>query len=355
MSDETEQADEPVAEQVDEPTADDKSEQVPEAEDKLLSEDEVGALLDGMESGQVEICSAQGPKYAVVSKFNVPQRSRLQSKRLPNLDKILERFAERLRVHTAQTLKRAVNISHREAAEMQFEAVRECRIEPIFAVEFSAAPLQGRGALLIEPELIGHILEGYFGGVAGASVIGKTSGFTYGEQRVASNFANVALGILSDLWQSLGEISPQITKLESSAHLLDIADDAAKVVLSGFDFSFPELDTACHLILPCDMLAAQMPYFRGNDRDEDAQRDRYWGETIRAGLHDIAIGLSATVGDTTMSLGELICLKPGDVVTIDNPQNAIIRAQGVPLVQARFGVHAGKNAVEAVAWLEDGQ
>lgn len=320
---------------------------------QVLSNDEVDALLGGVESGGVEICTSTGPQFAVVEKFNVPQRSRILRSRLPNLDKHFERIAERLRAQTQQTLNWSVEVTSRDAAELTYESIAERRIEPMVAVQFSAAPLPGHGALLIEAELVNQIVEGYFGGSGRASAVEYSSGFTYGEMRVAGNFCELVLEALKDVWQSVQEIEPVITRMEQSVHLLDIADDADFVVRCGFDFSFAEQDTAMHLLLPSEMIAESLPYLKGIDREENPAKDLQWREFIQDGLKDIDVNITATVGDRTMTLGDLICLQPGDVISIENPRAATLRARGVPLLAAHFGVLAGRNAIEARTWLND--
>lgn len=325
----------------------------PATDDKVLSDDEVNALLGEVASGEVEICTSTGPQFAVVEKFNVPQRSRILRNRLPNLDISFERLAERLRAQTQRTLKWSVEVTSRDAAEMNYEAIKERRIEPVVAVQFSAAPLPGHGAILIEWELINQIVEGYFGGTPGESAIEYSSGFTYGEMRVASNFCELVLAALKDVWQPMQIIEPVITKMEQSAHLLDFAADNDSVVRCGFDFCFAEKDTAMHVLLPSEMIAAFLPYLKGIDREEDASKDLLWSKSIRDNLKDIDVNVAATVGDVTMTLGDLICLLPGDVISIANPRAATLSACGVPLVAAHFGVLAGRNAVEAKSWLND--
>ena len=41
--------------------------------ENVLTDDEVDALLDGVESGEVEVQSAQGPRYASVTPFELPR------------------------------------------------------------------------------------------------------------------------------------------------------------------------------------------------------------------------------------------------------------------------------------------
>ncbi len=318
--------------------------------DQVLSEDEVGALLEGVESGEVEVHSASGPHLASVKPFELPSRSRLASKRYPRLEQLNERLAECLVYRLEHALQCSVGSSFRETVSMSLESLPERTQHPIVAVQFSAAPLKGDGAVLLEAELVSQLVERYFGSETdGAGT--KDGRFTPGEIRVGETFCRLILDTLKGVWQPLLALEPTLVKTESGLALLDIAADSAMVLKSSFDFSFAERDSAVHLILPHTMLEEHLQYFKGVDRTVDPARDQAWSEAIKATLTDIGVGLTATVGNVEMSLRELVRLAPGDVIPIDDPKIATIQAQGVPLIRARFGVHAGRNAVEAKRWL----
>ena len=53
-----------------------------------------------------------------------------------------------------------------------------------------------------------------------------------------------------------------------------------------------------------------------------------------------------------MTLGAIADLKPGDVISISNPQKSTLYARHVPILEGRFGVHDGRHAIEATQWLE---
>ena len=77
---------------------------------------------------------------------------------------------------------------------------------------------------------------------------------------------------------------------------------------------------------------------------------------IRGGLgYFVVVQLTTNVGQSELTLGELINLMPGDVIEIDNPQKATVLAQCVPLIAGRLGVHQGRNAVETIEWLDPQQ
>ena len=73
------------------------------------------------------------------------------------------------------------------------------------------------------------------------------------------------------------------------------------------------------------------------------------------GLADVAVNLSTNVGYADMTLRDLISLEPGDIIDINNPSVATILVQDVALLEGRFGVHAGQNAVETTRWLHPDQ
>lgn len=318
--------------------------------DQVLSDEEVGALLEGVESGEVEVHSASGPHLASVRPFELPSRSRLASKRYPRLEQLNDRLAERLADRAEQVLQCPLGVSCRETLSTSLESMPERNRQPVIAVQFSASPLQGDGAVLLEAELVAQLVERYFGGSADGG--GEKAGrFTPGEIRVSETFCRLILATLKDVWQPLKAIDPVPVRTESALALLDIAADSAMVLKSSFDVSFADQDSAIHLILPHVMLAPHLDYLKGVDRTADPAKDQVWSETIRTALSDIGVGLTVTVGSVEMTLRELVRLEPGDVISIDDPKTATIQAQGVPLMQARFGVHAGCNAVEARRWL----
>ena len=65
--------------------------------DKVLTDEEKDALLEGVATGEVEVQSSTGPAYAEVQPFEIPARSRLES-----LSKDLGEKARTLRTRAKQ-------------------------------------------------------------------------------------------------------------------------------------------------------------------------------------------------------------------------------------------------------------
>lgn len=318
---------------------------------EVLTNDEVDALLDGVESGEVEVQSADGPHYASVAPFEIPQRSRIVSRSFPKLELLNDRFAEQLKKRTGQLLQSELGVSCGETASSSFGEICAQHPDGQVAVEFVAPPLVGRGAIVLGAELVHHLVELFFGGGASEPGEPRIGGFTVGELRVIRTYSTVVLDVLKTLWEPIQEINPELHKTELNVSLLDIAEEPDQVIKSTFNFLVDEHDGALYLLLPAAMVERILPMFKGTERKEDPAQDERWANTIREVLAEINVTLSSDVGHARMTLGELICLEPGDVIGIDSPRTARINAHSVPLLEGRFGVHGGRNAVEASKWL----
>ena len=319
--------------------------------ENVLTDDEVAALLDGVRSGEVEVQSAQGPRYASVKPFEIPRRSRLASKSFPTLELLNQKFAEQLRKRTQQLFNCELGVNCSETVNSLFGDICRQHDDILVAVEFAAPPLTGRGAIVFGAELVQQLVELFFGGAGSKPKAPGRAVFTLGELRVTHAFSNIVLAILKEMWEPIQTIDPEQLKSESSVSLLDIADETDPVIKNTFDFSFEEHDGALHLLLPKAMVETLLPLFKGADRKHSPGQDKLWADAIHTGLTDVSVNLSSHVGHTSMTLGELIRLEPGDVIKIDSPRIATICAQNIPLLEGRFGVHGGCNAVEATKWL----
>jgi flagellar motor switch protein FliM len=125
-----------------------------------------------------------------------------------------------------------------------------------------------------------------------------------------------------------------------------------ETVATRFEVGFAEGKESFSLVWPLEMGASLIPVFDGRKRERDPATDTRWQKAIRARLPDAVMSLTATVGHAEKQLGELTGLKPGDVIGIDNPRAAWLEAGNRAVLGSRFGVHAGRNAIEITGWME---
>ena len=79
---------------------------------------------------------------------------------------------------------------------------------------------------------------------------------------------------------------------------------------------------------------------------DSGEGDNRWGEMLRQQLRDVQMGVSSVLAETQISLGDLMRLKPGDVVPIDLPKAIDVLVEDLPVFKGQFGISEGNKAVK---------
>jgi flagellar motor switch protein FliM len=326
--------------------------------EQVLTEDEKSALLDGVASGAVRVQAGGAEKYATVRPFDIDARSRIVTNSYPRLRSINQRFADRLSKQAEGLLQCELTIRPVAAGPRSFgEFVRQFP-GPSVAAVFAAPPLTGSGVVVLHPEVVGHLVEAFFGGPGARTGHPESTTFSTGELSISNLFCNLVLATLQDAWQPLVGFAPARTRTETSLDHVELGGDSDAVIDTAFELclSGTEGDQRgqFHVVWPRDMVAPLLPAFDGRKRERDPVRDAAWEKAIRRGLAETPVNVTTRVGQVSVALARVVALAPGDVIPIGIPRVATVLANNVPLLSGRFGIFDGRNAVEAGEWLPSG-
>ena len=320
--------------------------------DKVLTDDEKSALIEGVKAGEVEVWSSRGPAMASVTEFTIPQRAHIVKNSFPRLRILNQQIAERLGRDAEQLLQSDVHVT---AADLAVQTVgRVCeRLHGLSAaIVFEAAPLKGRALIALEADLVRVLVDAFFGGLGTGVTTGSGNTFTAGEISIANLFSTIVLSAITDTWAPLQEIQADRTGTEVSIDLVDIGAESDPVISTEFEFTLGDKQCAFFVVWPQEMVQPLLPVFDGQKGDRDMAEDARWSQIIRRKVADSVINLTSNVGHAQMTLGDLVNLNPGDIIDIDSPQEATILAKDVQLIRGRLGIHHGRNAVETIDWID---
>jgi len=320
--------------------------------DKILTDDEKDALLDGMASGEIEVQSHGGTRYAEVKPFEIGARSRIITNSYPRLQQLNLQLAGRLRKLTEQLINAETSISPGAIDTCTFGEFCERAPDFSLVVEFSAKPLTGSALVYMESAVVGYIVESFYGGSGDESSRAETDPFTPGEKSVASLFASDLLQTLSEVWESIIKLEPEKISLKDSSHIIDCIDSGDTVISTAFTVRLADQDRAFHIVWPLSMIASLVPVFDGQKRERDAVEDARWQHALRSRVPESIVNISSRVGRTRLTLREVASLTPGQIINIDDPRDGVVFVDQVPVLKGRFGVHDGRYAIEATDWLD---
>jgi len=323
--------------------------------DKVLTDDEKNALLEGVQSGEVEVQSSAGPIYASVVPFEIGPRARITKDSYPRLQLLTQQVADKLSRRAEQLLQCDVAITPGEIRVRSFSEYCVLCEDPSVVVIFSAEPLIGNALIVMESAMVRQLVDAFFGGVDNEGETALQNTFTPGELSVSNLFANVVLSTSKEVWSSLIDISPDRLNTEINLDLVDMIAETDPVVGTEFFMSFCDKQCVFRILWPYEMVEPLVPAFDGQKKDRDAAEDARWENAICKRIADSVVQLTTNVGHSQMTLGDLINLNPGDVIEIDSPEDATVLAKQVPLLHGKLGVHQGRNAVETIEWLDQQQ
>ncbi|HLT90953.1 MAG TPA: FliM/FliN family flagellar motor switch protein [Woeseiaceae bacterium] len=316
----------------------------------ILTEDEKHALLEGVSSGAVEVHGGTVPRHASVRRYDIAARSRIVTHGYPRLAVLNAKLAERLAADLAAGFKCELEVRATGLEAETWEACRQRLAAPAVHFPFRAAPLDGTALVVLEAAVVRQLVDAFFGYTGTTAYQGGAS-FTRGERSVAARGADAILAGLREVWEPVVALSPERVPSDAPLELLDIADDGDPVLACDFELAAGDARGAFHVVWPRAMVASLLPAFEGRQRARDAAADARWQEALRRRLQDVPVRVCTVVGEMPHPVGLLAGLEAGAVLPIANPESATVLAGGVPVVKGRFGVIAGKNAVEATGWL----
>ena len=123
------------------------------AEADILSQDEIDALLNGVDEGDVETEQGVGDPDKAVS-YDLTTQERIVRGRLPTLEMLNERFARSLRIRLVSMLRRSVEISIEGVEMSKFSDYIHTLFVPTSMTLMHVRPLKGLGMFMMESRLV---------------------------------------------------------------------------------------------------------------------------------------------------------------------------------------------------------
>lgn len=320
--------------------------------DPILTDEEKGALLEGMSSGQIEVHSNKGPAYAEVSPFEIGPRSRLRTNSYPRLQSLNRQLAGRLSKQVELLLNVDSRVTFISTRTLSYSAAGENNEGLSLILEFLPKPLEGAALMTLGASTVGDLVETFYGGHSNDPANHQAEFFTPGEVSVAALFGEAVLSVIAEVWAPMAKFEPVLAGTHLSTGVIDSIDGGDTVISCEFSLEFGDKQQDFQILWPVTTVASLLPVFDGQKRDRDAAADARWERSLRATVTDSIVRVSSDVGHTRMALRDVADLVPGDVISIGNPREGTVSARDVPVLAGRFGVQDGHYAVEAINWLD---
>lgn len=311
----------------------------------FLSQDEVDALLKGVsgESDEPETAAEDG---SGVHNYNLGTQERIVRGRMPTLELINERFARYLRIGLFNYMHRTTDISVSPIRVQKYSEFIRNLVVPTNLNLVAAKPLRGTSLFVLDPNLVFLVVDNMFGGDGRFHTRVEGRDFTATEQRIIQGLLRVIFTEYSRSWKPVYEMSFDYIRSEMNSQFANIATPSEIVVSTTFSLEFGGTAADMHICFPYSMLEPIRDLLYSTMQSDQLSSDQRWIVMLRKQLKDAEVEIAAQLATTTITLGQVLKLKVGDILPITIPDTLIASVDDIPLMECRYGQQGGQFALK---------
>ena len=311
----------------------------------VLSEEEIDALLTGVDSGDVD--TDEESLDEEVRGYDLTSQDKVVRGRLPTLEMIGEKFARQFRVDLQQLLRYTIDVGAGGVQVLKFSEYVQTLFVPTSLTLAKISPFMGASLIVMDAKLVYRLVDRLFGG-QGANMDADARDFTPTEQRVIRRVQESMARVYEDAWSEVMEVSVQPIGREINPGLLNqfSADDV--MMVSTFRLEMASGGGELHIAIPYESLEPFKSVLDSRLRVDGEEVDRSWNRRLELGLLATDVALNCEVATKRVALKELLRLQVGDVIEIDMPELHTVEVNQVPVFQGKLVESRGNLAFEYV-------
>jgi len=318
---------------------------------EILSKQEIDSLLTGMSTGQIGAgVASQEPrkpeKEAITFDFRLPHR--LSKNQLRTFQAVHEGFGETFSSFLVSKLQTSVAITVASVDQLFYSEYVPSISSPSSLYVFRIMESDALAVLDVSPQLVLAMVEHLMGGVAEGEK--SVRPITKIEQSIVRGIILHALSDVQRAWTTVAELTFKLERYESEGDFVQIAPASEIVMVVSFDVTVGTQKYMMSLCFPTfaleNVLAKlNMQHFSGMSPVK-GQGDRR--STLVRQIGETAVEAVAVLGETAMTVGELLHLEPGDILrtNIALTGDVQVRIGGKTRALGRPGISKGKMSVK---------
>ena len=321
-----------------------------------LSQDEIDALLDGVEPEQdaapawTQRAAASGGAPAngigaVTGSFGVANAGRFNHGHLPTLALINERFVELFDKTLHAFTGRRATVKADPASVVTYSAFIEALPAPSSLNIVRMGPSCGNGLFVLDTGLLYFVIDSLFGGSGSISATKAGRHFTTTEQRIIGRLCEMIFADYAKAWEPVHPMHFELVRSESETRFVNLTGLEETVLTYGFTIESGSSTGRFQICMPLDGIDPIRDVMAREVREKTAISDVRWTERLAAQVASAEIELVAILASVPVTCKELLEMKIGDVIVLDIKPSIVACADGIPVLRCRYGNAEGRYAI----------
>jgi flagellar motor switch protein FliM len=288
--------------------------------EKILSQDEIDALLNGVVSGEVETAppaEAVAEATTGVKGYDLLNQERIIRGRMPTLEMINDRFVRRQAVAWTGVLREAIEFVVVGTQVIKFGEFLKKIPMPSSLNVFHMAPLRGSGLFVMDAFLVYLLVDYFFGGKGQTHVKPEGRDFTAVQVRMIKKLLMLALADLEKAWQAIMPVKVDYVRSESNPQFAMVVTASEVVIVVTLQVIIGETTRDLFVVYPYSMLEPIKEKLYSGLVSDQLEQDGSWNSKFRDLIHECELPIAVKLGSTTVTVQDVLNFAPGDVVMLD--------------------------------------
>ena len=338
---------------------------------QVLSQSEVDALLAAVSEGEVGTSDSGGGSSGsggggggsgavsggggrvqedkVVVTYDLTSQDRIIRGRLPQLEVIYEKFMRSFRVSLSSALRKIASLTLASTDFLKFGEFINTLPMPTCMSVLRFSTLRGSALLVIESKLAYALVDSFFGGADRPYTKIEGKDFTQIELSIVRKVVELAIDDLEQAWASVEKIGASFVRTEVNPQFVGIVPPTDVVIASTFDVELENANGTITIVIPYATIEPIKQKLSSGFQVESDQTDKkLWTSIIKEQLYETDMNILVNLGETEISLRQLMKLQVGDVIPLDQDSSGEfdIQVEGVKKFKGYYGIHHGTVAMQ---------
>jgi flagellar motor switch protein FliM len=314
--------------------------------DEILSQEEVDALLKGIQEGEVE--TEKGIEPTGVKSYDFTGQEKIVRGRMPSLDIANERLARNFRLSLSAAIRRMVDITNVNVTITKFYDFMRGVPFPSSINIFKMEPLRGFGLLVFDAQMIFSLIEFFFGGTGKTYYKPEGREFTPIEQKIIHKVVMIFFDDMEEAWRAIYPMKPVYVRAEMNPQFVNIVTPVDVVIKVEFVLEVEGKQCKAFLCIPygtVEPIKEKLYSAFSADRDE---LDLKWLDRLKDRLKEIPVVVSGVLGKVMLDVNRVVDLKANDLIILDRrvDEDIDILVEGNPKFKGKFGIFRGSYGLK---------
>lgn len=284
---------------------------------RILSQDEIDALLSSAGEARAEVEAPEPPAAETVIRYNFRRPDRVSKEQIHSLHFLHDRFARNVATSLSAYLRAITDLAVVSVEQFSYSEFLMSLTDPTAFYALAIPPFDELGALEINPPLAFTMVDRMLGGSGRISSIPDRA-LSEIEQNVVDSVVKLLLEALAETWRPIVNLAFGIRGRETRPQMLQVAAPNEIVIMIVFDVKIGEARGMMNLCIPASIVESTGAHFVQawhRQRREPTEVERRW---LSENLSRVPLGLSALL-ETRLSARDLLALEPGNIVSLNIP------------------------------------